>query len=83
MARRWDQWLYLEGWSVSTPQIRYYGYHHLQAREVVKQLIGDDSHENRGEEGSNPSQKEYDLSAGVRSDLFAHRDPVARLGATT
>jgi transposase len=29
-------------WSVSTPQIRYYEYHHSRAGEVVKQLIGDD-----------------------------------------
>jgi len=29
-------------WSVSTPQIRYYEYHHSRAGEVVKQLIGDE-----------------------------------------
>jgi transposase len=29
-------------WSVSTPQIRYYEYHHSRAGAVVKQLIGDD-----------------------------------------
>ena len=29
-------------WSVSTPQIRYYDYHHSRAGEVVKQLIGED-----------------------------------------
>jgi transposase len=29
-------------WSVSTPQIRYYEYHHSRGGEVVKQLIGDD-----------------------------------------
>jgi len=29
-------------WSVSTPSVRYYEYHHSRAGEVVKQLIGDD-----------------------------------------
>ncbi len=29
-------------WSVSTPQIRYYEYHHSRAGEVVKQLIGEE-----------------------------------------
>jgi transposase len=29
-------------WSVSTPPIRYYEYHHSRAGEVVKSLIGDD-----------------------------------------
>ncbi len=29
-------------WSVSTPSIRYYEYHHSRAGEVVKSLIGDD-----------------------------------------
>src|SRR5438445_8161794 len=29
-------------WSVSTPTIRYYEYHHSRAGEVVKQLIGED-----------------------------------------
>jgi transposase len=29
-------------WSVSTPQIRYYEYHHSRSGAVVKQLIGDD-----------------------------------------
>jgi transposase len=29
-------------WSVNTPQIRYYEYHHSRAGEVVKQLIGDE-----------------------------------------
>ncbi len=29
-------------WSVSTPQIRYYEYHHSRSGEVVKRLIGDD-----------------------------------------
>jgi len=29
-------------WSVSTPTIRYYEYHHSRSGEVVKQLIGDD-----------------------------------------
>ena len=29
-------------WSVSTPQMRYYEYHHSRAGEVVKPLIGDD-----------------------------------------
>ena len=29
-------------WSVSTPAIRYYEYHHSRAGEVVKQLIGED-----------------------------------------
>jgi transposase len=29
-------------WSVSTPTLRYYEYHHSRAGEVVKQLIGDD-----------------------------------------
>lgn len=29
-------------WSVSTPSIRYYEYHHSRAGEVVKRLIGDD-----------------------------------------
>ena len=29
-------------WSVCTPQIRYYEYHHSRAGEVVKELIGDD-----------------------------------------
>jgi transposase len=28
-------------WSVSTPTIRYYEYHHSRAGEVVKQLIGE------------------------------------------
>jgi transposase len=27
-------------WSVSTPSVRYYEYHHSRAGEVVKQLIG-------------------------------------------
>ena len=31
-------------WSVSTPSIRYYEYHHSRAGEVVKQLIGDPYH---------------------------------------
>jgi transposase len=29
-------------WSVSTPQVRYYEYHHSRAGEVVKQLIGEE-----------------------------------------
>jgi transposase len=29
-------------WSVSTPSVRYYEYHHSRAGEVVKQLIGED-----------------------------------------
>jgi transposase len=29
-------------WSVSTPQIRYYEYHHSRSGEVVKQLIGEE-----------------------------------------
>jgi len=29
-------------WSVSTPRIRYYEYHHSRSGEVVKQLIGED-----------------------------------------
>jgi transposase len=29
-------------WSVSTPTIRYYEYHHSRAGEVIKKLIGDD-----------------------------------------
>lgn len=29
-------------WSVSTPRIRYYEYHHSRGGEVVKQLIGED-----------------------------------------
>jgi transposase len=29
-------------WSVSTPRVRYYEYHHSRAGAVVKQLIGDD-----------------------------------------
>ena len=29
-------------WSVSTPTVRYYEYHHSRAGEVVKHLIGDD-----------------------------------------
>src|SRR4249919_1261156 len=29
-------------WSVSTPSVRYYEYHHYRAGEVVKQLIGED-----------------------------------------
>src|SRR5258707_2945356 len=29
-------------WSVSTPSVRYYEYHHSRAGEVVKRLIGDD-----------------------------------------
>ncbi len=29
-------------WSVSTPTVRYYEYHHSRAGEVVKQLIGDE-----------------------------------------
>ena len=29
-------------WSVSTPQMRYYEYHHSRSGAVVKQLIGDD-----------------------------------------
>src|SRR5712692_6338540 len=29
-------------WSVSTPTVRYYEYHHSRAGEVVKQLIGED-----------------------------------------
>jgi transposase len=29
-------------WSVSTPVIRYYEYHHSRAGEVVKKLVGDD-----------------------------------------
>jgi hypothetical protein len=29
-------------WSVSTPSIRYYEYHHSRSGEVVKDLIGDD-----------------------------------------
>ncbi|GAC1343236.1 MAG: IS66 family transposase [Ktedonobacteraceae bacterium] len=35
-------------WSVSTPSIRYYEYHHSRGGEVVKELIGDDFGEVRG-----------------------------------
>src|SRR5712692_7246576 len=29
-------------WSVSTPKVRYYEYHHSRAGEVIKRLIGDE-----------------------------------------
>jgi transposase len=55
-------------WSVSTPQIRYYEYHHSRAGAVVKQLIGD---EFQGVLGSD-FYAGYNIHQGLHQRCWVH-----------
>ncbi|MGH2482411.1 MAG: IS66 family transposase, partial [Ktedonobacteraceae bacterium] len=55
-------------WSVSTPTIRYYEYHHSRAGEVVKGLIGNDF---QGVLGSD-FYAGYNIHLGVHQRCWAH-----------
>jgi transposase len=55
-------------WSVSTPAIRYYEYHHSRGGEVVKQLIGD---EFQGVLGSD-FYAAYNVHQGVHQRCWVH-----------
>ncbi len=55
-------------WSVSTPTIRYYEYHHSRAGEVVKQLIGEDF---QGVLGSD-FYAGYNIHQGVHQRCWVH-----------
>ena len=55
-------------WSVSTPTVRYYEYHHSRAGEVVKQLIGEDF---EGVLGSD-FYAGYNIHQGVHQRCWVH-----------
>jgi transposase len=55
-------------WSVSTPTVRYYEYHHSRAGEVVKQLIGD---EFQGVLGSD-FYAGYNIHQGLHQRCWVH-----------
>ena len=55
-------------WSVCTPTIRYYEYHHSRAGEVVKQLIGEDF---QGELGSD-FYAGYNIHQGLHQRCWVH-----------
>jgi transposase len=55
-------------WSVSTPTIRYYEYHHWRAGEVVKQLIGEDF---QGVLGSD-FYAAYNIHQGLHQRCWVH-----------
>lgn len=55
-------------WSVSTPTLRYYEYHHSRAGEVVKQLIGENF---QGVLGSD-FYAGYNIHQGVHQRCWAH-----------
>lgn len=55
-------------WSVNTPTIRYYEYHHSRAGEVVKQLIGEDF---QGVLGSD-FYAGYNMHQGLHQRCWAH-----------
>ncbi len=55
-------------WSVSTPTIRYYEYHHSRGGEVVKQLIGEDF---QGVLGSDFSGG-YNIHQGLHQRCWVH-----------
>jgi len=55
-------------WSVSTPTIRYYEYHHSRGREVVKQLIGE---EYEGVLGSD-FYAAYNIHHGLHQRCWVH-----------
>jgi transposase len=55
-------------WSVSTPQIRYYEYHHSRGGEVVKHLIG---HEFHGVLGSD-FYAGYNIHQGLHQRCWVH-----------
>jgi transposase len=55
-------------WSVNTPTIRYYEYHHSRAGEVVKQLIGEDF---QGVLGSD-FYAGYNIHQGLHQRCWAH-----------
>jgi transposase len=55
-------------WSVSTPKVRYYEYHHSRAGEVVKELIGD---EFQGVLGSD-FYAGYNIHQGLHQRCWVH-----------
>lgn len=55
-------------WSVSTPVLRYYEYHHSRGGEVVKQLIGDDF---QGVLGSD-FYASYNVHQGLHQRCWVH-----------
>jgi transposase len=55
-------------WSVSTPTVRYYEYHHSRAGEVIKQLIGADYH---GVLGSD-FYAGYNIHQGLHQRCWVH-----------
>jgi transposase len=55
-------------WSVSTPRIRYYEYHHSRSGEVVKQLIGEDF---QGVLGSD-FYAAYNIHQGLHQRCWVH-----------
>ena len=55
-------------WSINTPTIRYYEYHHSRAGEVVKQLIGEDF---QGVLGSD-FYAGYNIHQGLHQRCWAH-----------
>lgn len=55
-------------WSINTPTIRYYEYHHSRAGEVVKELIGDDF---QGVLGSD-FYAGYNIHQGLHQRCWAH-----------
>jgi hypothetical protein len=55
-------------WSVSTPKVRYYEYHHSRAGEVVKQLIGE---EFQGVLGSD-FYAGYNIHQGLHQRCWVH-----------
>lgn len=55
-------------WSVSTPTVRYYEYHHSRAGEVVKEVIGDDF---QGVLGSD-FYSGYNIHQGLHQRCWVH-----------
>jgi hypothetical protein len=55
-------------WSVSTPSVRYYEYHHSRAGEVVKQLIG----ENYGGVLGSDFYAGYNIHQGLHRRCWVH-----------